>query len=576
MSEEKKLALLIDSDNVSAKYAPFILQEASKYGELSVKRIYGDWEKGGNGWHFPALNNAILPIQQTCYIAGKNATDFSMIIDAMDLLHSGTVDGFVLVTSDSDFTRLAIRLREAGKLVVGIGEVKTPIAFTASCHHFSFLNQVCEPAGDYDESTLRTAVIDFVKNSGEKGTDLPKLDSFITSKFGNIDYDRLGFKRFSNFVDSFPELRRNNTFILVKKQKPAPVPAPAPAASESAVTREKIIELITDYLDSHDGMAELTQLDAMLTEKLGKIDYSKYGIPGKTSSKYFSKFLDNIPDIEREGSTVHSLESVNSIFENMRKAVASNPGGINQGMLNQELVNRYGSQYYKKYGYSSFLKLLEDCPGLTLKKHDVFIDSSNTSEKNPAPEKTPKVPAKEASSKKASSKEASSKPIFEEEPEDIVEEPLSAEASSGKSAVTPEKPEINSVKRFILSKAAEDENGVDLPALGNLLSQKFGKGYLKELGFRMLKQLVGGMTGVEIKDNRLTLSGEFITRTNEIEKFVYDYARSEGSRSIKALSTQIKKSFPGFDFTDYGYGKFSDFINAIDGVRANGYYIEPV
>ena len=117
MSDEKKLALLIDSDNVSAKYAQFIVQEASKHGELIIKRIYGDWEKNNTGWRIPAMNNSIMPVQQNSYIAGKNATDFSMIIDAMDILYTCNVDGFVLVTSDSDFTRLAIRLREAGKLV---------------------------------------------------------------------------------------------------------------------------------------------------------------------------------------------------------------------------------------------------------------------------------------------------------------------------------------------------------------------------------------------------------------------------------------------------------------------------
>ena len=115
MSEEKKLAVLIDSDNVSAKYAQFVMNEVQKYGVPTYKRVYGDWEKGGNGWHAPAVNYSIMPVQQTSYVAGKNATDFSMIIDAMDILYTGNVDGFVLVTSDSDFTRLAIRLREAGK-----------------------------------------------------------------------------------------------------------------------------------------------------------------------------------------------------------------------------------------------------------------------------------------------------------------------------------------------------------------------------------------------------------------------------------------------------------------------------
>ena len=113
MTEQKKLAVLIDSDNISAKYAQFIMQEIEKYGIPTYKRVYGDWEKGGNGWHNPAINYSIMPVQQSCYIAGKNATDFSMIIDAMDILYGGTVEGFCIVSSDSDFTRLASRLRAA-------------------------------------------------------------------------------------------------------------------------------------------------------------------------------------------------------------------------------------------------------------------------------------------------------------------------------------------------------------------------------------------------------------------------------------------------------------------------------
>ena len=90
-----------------------------------------------------------------------------------------------------------------------------------------------------------------------------------------------------------------------------------------------------------------------------------------------------------------------------------------------------------------------------------------------------------------------------------------------------------------------------------------------------MKKLVSEISGVSVSDNRLSIDEEFLSRTDEIEQYVYDFARGEGSRSIKALSTGIKKQFPGFDFTDYGYAKFSDFINAIDGVRANGYYVEP-
>ena len=146
MSEEKKLAVLIDSDNVSAKYAQFVMNEVQKYGVPTYKRVYGDWEKGGNGWHAPAVNYSIMPVQQTSYVAGKNATDFSMIIDAMDILYTGNVDGFVLVTSDSDFTRLASRLRESGMYVLGMGEKKTPTPFIAACNKFKYLEILERPA----------------------------------------------------------------------------------------------------------------------------------------------------------------------------------------------------------------------------------------------------------------------------------------------------------------------------------------------------------------------------------------------------------------------------------------------
>ena len=139
MSEEKKLAVLIDSDNVSAKYAQFVMNEVQKYGVPTYKRVYGDWEKGGNGWHAPAVNYSIMPVQQTSYVAGKNATDFSMIIDAMDILHKEGVDGFCIVSSDSDYTRLASRIRESGREVLGFGEKKTPKPFIKSCDKFIYV-----------------------------------------------------------------------------------------------------------------------------------------------------------------------------------------------------------------------------------------------------------------------------------------------------------------------------------------------------------------------------------------------------------------------------------------------------
>ncbi len=135
-----KLAVLIDADNVPYHNVKAMLEEIAKYGIPTTKRIYGDWTKNTTtGWKGVLLENAITPIQQYSYTSGKNSTDSAMIIDAMDILYSGKVNGFCLVSSDSDFTRLAIRLRESGMKVIGIGEKKTPNPFIVACDKFIYL-----------------------------------------------------------------------------------------------------------------------------------------------------------------------------------------------------------------------------------------------------------------------------------------------------------------------------------------------------------------------------------------------------------------------------------------------------
>lgn len=137
---DMKLAVLIDAENVPYKNIKGILEEVAKYGTPTLKRIYADWTSAAlSGWKSALLENAITPIQQYSYTSGKNSSDSAMIIDAMDILYSGKVDGFCIVSSDSDFTRLATRLREAGMRVIGIGERKTPNAFIAACDKFIYI-----------------------------------------------------------------------------------------------------------------------------------------------------------------------------------------------------------------------------------------------------------------------------------------------------------------------------------------------------------------------------------------------------------------------------------------------------
>ena len=135
-----KLAVIIDADNVPSEHVKNIMEEIAKYGSLTFKRIYGDWTKPNlTKWKSVLLENAITPIQQYSYTSGKNSTDSAMIIDAMDILYAGKVDGFCIVSSDSDFTRLALRLRESGMKVFGFGEKKTPNPFIVACDKFIYL-----------------------------------------------------------------------------------------------------------------------------------------------------------------------------------------------------------------------------------------------------------------------------------------------------------------------------------------------------------------------------------------------------------------------------------------------------
>lgn len=160
MSNDNRFAVLIDADNVSEKYIKFILDELSNEGTITYKRIYGDWTKPALGsWKNVLLANSITPIQQYGYTTGKNATDSAMIIDAMDILYSGNIEGFCIVSSDSDFTRLASRLRESGKYVVGMGEKKTPTAFIAACNKFKYLEVLVQDVSS-NSSDVNPAVSD--------------------------------------------------------------------------------------------------------------------------------------------------------------------------------------------------------------------------------------------------------------------------------------------------------------------------------------------------------------------------------------------------------------------------------
>lgn len=214
-----QIAILIDADNVSYRKIEEILNEVKRYGIPTIKRIYGDWTNPYvEKWKDKLLTHAITPIQQYSYTQGKNSTDSALIIDAMDILHSDRVDGFCIVSSDSDFTRLATRLRESGKLVIGIGEKKTPKPFIASC------------------------------------------DKFI-------------------YVEIFEKNQKKET-VTKKKQQNQPKPAPVDNPASIAVLDEETLELLKDTVDDtadENGWAFLGEIGSLFNKRKPDFDARNYG-----------------------------------------------------------------------------------------------------------------------------------------------------------------------------------------------------------------------------------------------------------------------------------------------------------
>ena len=209
---EDRIAMLIDADNVSPKYIEPILDELSKYGNVTYKRIYGDWTSTNNaGWKEELLKNSITPIQQFSYTHGKNSTDSAMIIDAMDMLYTSELEGFCLVSSDSDFTKLASRLRESGKTVIGMGENKTPAPFRKACDIFTVLELLMEDSTGENDAVARgqieEAVIRIITENENNGreTGLGEVGSRLVKLYPDFDVRRYGYSLLSPFPGVLPQ-----------------------------------------------------------------------------------------------------------------------------------------------------------------------------------------------------------------------------------------------------------------------------------------------------------------------------------------------------------------------------------
>ena len=248
--KDLRLAVLIDADNVPRNSMKAIMEEAAIYGTPTIKRIYGDWTSPNVGaWKSLLLENAVTPIQQYSYTTGKNSTDSAMIIDAMDILYEGKTDGFCIVSSDSDFTRLAIRLREAGMKVIGMGEQKTPVAFRVACDKFIYIE-----------------VIRAAQQNREKAAQ-PK-----TARAENG-------KKKAKAAQSAKAEAAPKTPEKPEAPAAAPVQETLPAKKGGKVP-EEIVKLIADSVSDiadEDGWASMGELGSLLLKKQPDFDPRNFG-----------------------------------------------------------------------------------------------------------------------------------------------------------------------------------------------------------------------------------------------------------------------------------------------------------
>lgn len=304
MTSEKKLAVLIDADNVSADIIKPLLTEIAQYGIANVKRIYGDWSHGLEKWKAALIPHAIIPVQQFAYTKGKNATDIALVIDAMDLLYSGNFDGFCIISSDSDFTKLACRLRQSGLIVYGFGDKRTPEAFRQSCNTFIYTEKFLpttktssseQPNKNANTPSLKQvlklieqAIKENADNSG--WANLGPIGSYIYQTYSNFKTSSYGFSKLSDLVKSFKTLEHqtHNRRIQVRcrtpeqaKEKPT---SQTTATSTTNTTKAlKILQEVITKNAAASGWADFGKVGSYIKQHYPEFNVKDYGFSRLTS-----------------------------------------------------------------------------------------------------------------------------------------------------------------------------------------------------------------------------------------------------------------------------------------------------
>ena len=399
MDDQKKYAVLIDAENIAYKYLKYIMGEMANYGVVTYKRAYMDWSaQNAAGWKGVLLENAISPVQSIAYTSGKNSTDSTIIIDAMDILYSKTVDGFCIVSSDSDFTKLATRLRESGMTVIGMGESKTPKAFIEACNSFKVLNLIAnkdeiektenssknENLQEEKEktNTEKKAItpISEIKNTikniiisreGKGGVlEIGELGRLLNNRYSEFDTRNYGYSKLSVMLKDMDFLdlteTKNNRINVKFKGK---------------IKIENINQKIVEILKNSGGNIPLSKLAQLTMTKYPTFSPKDYGY------SQFKKMIESIPQISinKQNAKIIKIADKNKSKEDIQKTIIGILNDNNRMMhisqVNQELVKKYPTFTAKEYGYSKFSEVLKDIPRIILKNNNAILsDEENISE----------------------------------------------------------------------------------------------------------------------------------------------------------------------------------------------------
>lgn len=331
--EEKKFALLIDAENTSAKYIDTIINELKEYGTITYQRMYGDFTKSVlHDWNKKGLEYAVVPIQQPRYSTGKNAADIMLVIDAMDILYQNNVDGFCLVSSDSDFTRLANRLRESGMMVIGMGDSKASKTFIKVCNEYKYLDKIAEESLEREIEEERIAG----EGIADIEEDLKEADCIkgLVEKNNSIT----PLKRVKNEINNIIQINENNG------------------------------------VPTHLG-----SLKSTLQRRYNDFDERNYGY---NSMKKFVQEATRFKIVQNGSATLvvrendKNREDICEAVENYIKRLAATESGIELGRLGQKMKEKYADFKYKDLGYSRLSSYVSSIPGIVVGKDSVVKKSS--------------------------------------------------------------------------------------------------------------------------------------------------------------------------------------------------------